>query len=36
MNQNFYSLLGMWAMSGVCLVLLMRRHRLRLEAGFVW
>jgi hypothetical protein len=36
MNQNFYSLLLMWATSGVCLVLLMRRHRLRLEAGFVW
>jgi hypothetical protein len=36
MNHTFLSLLLMWDLSGVCLVLLMRRHRLRHEAGFVW
>jgi hypothetical protein len=36
MNHKFLALLLIWDMSGVCLVLLMRRHRLRLEAGFVW
>jgi hypothetical protein len=36
MNHNFLWLLLMWDLSGICLVLLMRRHRLRHEAGFAW
>jgi hypothetical protein len=36
MNHIFLSLLLMWDLAGVCLVLLMRRHRLRHEAGFAW
>jgi hypothetical protein len=36
MNHNFFSQVLMWATSGICLVLLMRRHRLRLDADFVW
>jgi hypothetical protein len=36
MNSLFSSLLLMWNMAGISLVLLMRRHRLRLNVGFVW
>jgi hypothetical protein len=36
MNKTFLVLLEIWNMAGVCLVLLVRRHRKRLEAGYVW
>jgi hypothetical protein len=36
MNHNFFVMLLLWATSGVCLVLLMRRHRRRMDAGFDW
>jgi hypothetical protein len=36
MNPNFPSLLLLWSMTGIFLVLLMRRHRMRLNAAFAW
>jgi hypothetical protein len=36
MNRIFFVLLETWSLAGICLVMLVRRHRLRLEAGFVW
>jgi hypothetical protein len=35
MDHNFFSLL-LWNLAGICLVLVLRRHRLRLRAGFAW
>ena len=36
MTRTVFALLEMWNIAGICLVLLVRRRRLRLEAGFVW
>jgi hypothetical protein len=36
MDRVFFALLELWNMAGVCLVLLIRRHRKRLEAGYLW
>jgi len=36
MNNIFLLLLETWSLAGVCLVMLVRRHRLRLGAVYVW
>jgi len=36
MSQTFRLMLLTWNVAGIFLVLVVRRHRLRLDAGFIW